>query len=148
MSIDINKAVKGSEKIGPTKNDTSTRVIGIDEETTAILKRWRLEQRKDFLKRGISINRSQFVFTDEENKTFMYRDHLRDMMKKYPEKQIDIHGFRHTHATLLLDAGVNYKDVQARLGHKSADMTMNVYAHPIQNDQQITAKFTQYLNTI
>lgn len=148
MSIDINKAVKGSEKIGPTKNDASTRVIGIDEETTAILKRWRLEQRKDFLKRGISINRSQFVFTDEENKTFMYRDHLRDMMKKYPEKQIDIHGFRHTHATLLLDAGVNYKDVQARLGHKSADMTMNVYAHPIQNDQQITAKFTQYLNTI
>uniref|UniRef100_UPI003AF32049 tyrosine-type recombinase/integrase n=1 Tax=Tetragenococcus halophilus TaxID=51669 RepID=UPI003AF32049 len=57
------------------------------------------------------------------------------------------HGFRHTHATLSLESGVNYKDVQRRLGHASSDMTMNVYAHSVGNDKQTSLKFATYLST-
>ena len=39
------------------------------------------------------------------------------------------HTLRHTHATLLLEAGVSPKAVQHRLGHKSIDTTMRIYTH-------------------
>jgi integrase len=36
---------------------------------------------------------------------------------------------RHTHATLLLLAGVNVKAVSARLGHASIQITLDTYMH-------------------
>ena len=41
----------------------------------------------------------------------------------------DFHSLRHTHATILLEAGVNVKEVQHRLGHKDIQTTLNIYAH-------------------
>ena len=38
------------------------------------------------------------------------------------------HLFRHTHASLLLNAGANWKELQVRLGHKSIMTTMDLYA--------------------
>lgn len=40
-----------------------------------------------------------------------------------------MHGTRHTHATLLIEAGVNFKVIQARLGHSSYQQTMDTYSH-------------------
>ena len=49
-------------------------------------------------------------------------------------KKIDVHGFfmhgtRHTHATLLIKAGMNFKVIQIRLGHSSFKETMDTYNH-------------------
>lgn len=44
------------------------------------------------------------------------------------------HSLRHFHATTLLSAGVPVKTVQARLGHASAAMTLDVYAHAVPDD--------------
>ena len=41
----------------------------------------------------------------------------------------DYHSLRHTHATKLVEAGVNAKAVQARMGHKKIATTMNTYIH-------------------
>lgn len=41
----------------------------------------------------------------------------------------DMHTLRHSHATLLLEAGVPPKAVQQRLGHKTIRVTMEIYAH-------------------
>ncbi|MDN6268729.1 MAG: tyrosine-type recombinase/integrase [Tetragenococcus koreensis] len=60
-------------------------------------------------------------------------------------KRITIHGFRHTHTTLSLDTGIYYKDVQKRLGHRTADMMMNFYAHAIGNDDEITKTIAHYI---
>ena len=38
------------------------------------------------------------------------------------------HLFRHTHASLLLNAGANWKELQLRMGHKSIKTTMDIYA--------------------
>lgn len=38
------------------------------------------------------------------------------------------HLFRHTHASLMLNAGANWKELQTRLGHKSISTTMDTYA--------------------
>lgn len=41
----------------------------------------------------------------------------------------DFHCLRHTHATMLIEAGANIKDVSLRLGHSRVETTLQVYAH-------------------
>lgn len=52
------------------------------------------------------------------------------------KKGFTIHSMRHTHATLLLKKGVNIKVVSERLGHSSATVTMNIYAHVLESMEQ------------
>lgn len=48
----------------------------------------------------------------------------------FPElPNITLKGLRHTHATLLLQAGVNPKIVQERLGHSNISTTLDIYSH-------------------
>jgi len=55
-------------------------------------------------------------------------------------KRITIHGLRHTCASLLLAAGVPPNVVQQRLGHKSIEITLSVYAHVLPGQQQDAAR--------
>jgi integrase len=43
--------------------------------------------------------------------------------------RVRLHNLRHTHATLLLKAGVNPKVVSERLGHQSIGITLDLYGH-------------------
>lgn len=59
-------------------------------------------------------------------------------LKEYAAKaglpqSFSFHGLRHTHATLLLESGANYKSIQIRLGHSSFKTTMDVYSHVTAN---------------
>lgn len=56
------------------------------------------------------------------------------------------HGFRHTHCSLLFEAGVTIKEVQDRLGHTDVQTTMNIYAH-VSKECKTSAieKFSNYL---
>lgn len=47
---------------------------------------------------------------------------------------------RHTHATLLIKAGVHAKVIQERLGHADAKTTMDIYAHVLHTTQGDTAE--------
>ena len=42
---------------------------------------------------------------------------------------IRLHDLRHTHATLLIDAGIPAKVVAERLGHATASFTIETYQH-------------------
>lgn len=44
-------------------------------------------------------------------------------------KVIRIHDFRHSHASLLANAGVNIQEISRRLGHAKVEITWNVYSH-------------------
>jgi hypothetical protein len=46
---------------------------------------------------------------------------------------------RHTHATLLLQEGVNIKAVAKRLGHASIQISLDTYAHVLQQIEQHAA---------
>ena len=57
------------------------------------------------------------------------RQHLVRHFKKAKVPNIGFHGFRHTHASLLLNSGIPYKELQHRLGHSQISMTMDTYSH-------------------
>jgi integrase len=56
------------------------------------------------------------------------------------------HAWRHTSATLLVDAGKPIKTVQARLGHSTPAITMALYVHPVaEADREAAAQFDTFL---
>lgn len=58
-----------------------------------------------------------------------------------------IHSFRHTHATLLIDAGMPVKTVSKRLGHSNVETTFKYYVHDLPGRQEeAAAKFDEILN--
>ncbi|WDC80680.1 tyrosine-type recombinase/integrase [Ligilactobacillus ruminis] len=58
-----------------------------------------------------------------------------------------MHGFRHTHASLLFQAGATIKEVQTRLGHSSSKTTLDIYTHVTQSKkQEVAQKFANYID--
>jgi integrase len=51
-----------------------------------------------------------------------------------PLPRLTVHELRHSHATILLRAGVPVHIVAKRLGHKDPSVTLNVYADVIPDD--------------
>lgn len=63
-------------------------------------------------------------------------------------KKFDFHCLRHTHATRLLEAGANPKDVQVRLGHKNIETTLQVYTHTTEKMENETASIFNNINIL
>ena len=62
-----------------------------------------------------------------------------DVVKWTGLPHLTVHGLRHAHATMLLEAGVNPKVVSERLSHSSIAVTMDVYAHVLPGMQEAAA---------
>lgn len=76
----------------------------------------------------------------------MVNDWLNYLIKKYKLPRITPHHFRHTHASLLLQAGVPVKEVSERLGHKDVKITLEIYSHVMPEEAEKTAdKFANFL---
>jgi integrase len=48
--------------------------------------------------------------------------------------EVSFHALRHTHASQLIDAGVDIVTISKRLGHAKPDITLRVYAHLFNRD--------------
>jgi integrase len=66
----------------------------------------------------------------------IYNSTVNDVLARHCKEcgisEISIHGLRHTHASLLLFAGVSIASVARRLGHASITTTQKTYLHIIQ----------------
>lgn len=61
---------------------------------------------------------------------------------------VSFHGLRHTHASQLIDAGVDIVTISRRLGHAKPDITLKVYAHLFkQRDDKAAAAINAALGT-
>ena len=127
--VHITKTLNYKQETNSPKSKTSLRDIDIDQATVSMLKQYRLRQTKEAWKIGKSesIVFSDFIHEYPNNRTLQTR--LRTHFKRANVTNIGFHGFRHTHASLLLNSGIPYKELQHRLGHSTLSMTMDVYSH-------------------
>lgn len=65
--------------------------------------------------------------------------HYREAHPTHDLPTLNVHELRHTHASLLFEAGQSVKVVQERLGHASAQVTLNTYAHLLHDAQSRAA---------
>ena len=152
-TIDINKTLASTKTaviVQSPKSKSSIRNISIDTETARILRLWKLRQREEFLKVGIIPKTKQLVFANSENNfkwIFFPNYTLKKICEEHDFKLIKIHGFRHTHASLLFESGnMSIKAVQHRLGHSDIQTTMNIYTHVTQlQKDNIGNDFAKYM---
>lgn len=121
------------------KTNRSRRSIPIPDDTARLLNTHRRAQAEQMLAAGPKCARNDFVFSNavgsfldltKTRKAF----HAQCRAAKVPE--IRLYDIRHTHATLLLAAGVNLKVVSERLGHASIALTADTYSHVLAGMQQ------------
>lgn len=114
QSLSINKTwdYKGGGGFMPTKNQSSVRKIQID---------WQLIIQFSTLVKDLPEDEPIFVSEKVYNSTV--NDILTRHCKKADIPVISVHGLRHTHASLLLFAGVSIASVAQRLGHSSMTTT-------------------------
>jgi integrase len=119
---------------GPPKSAKSVRTIDLDPETVGLLREER--ERQLFERRAWGDGyRSDLdlVFCRPDGSTedpdVVGRRFVRRVRAVAGLPTIGLHGLRHTHATLLLEEGVDIKTVSERLGHDSVQTTLDLYAH-------------------
>lgn len=61
-------------------------------------------------------------------KAILYKE-LKKKSEQAGLKKIRVHDFRHSHASLLIDMGINPLLISERLGHERVETTLNTYSH-------------------
>lgn len=127
--------------LGKTKNSSSVRVLPIHDKLLSILEKQLLI--KNNLKYDISDGGLIFP-ADNGHVDFINRmpngRHLHPVYLAVKSRKISretsipftFHKLRHTYATKLIESGADIVDVQKRLGHTSAEVTLRFYVHPTQ----------------
>ena len=121
LIVDKTWDYKGDGGFLPTKNKSSVRKIQLD---------WQTIIKFSEIIKGLPEDKPIFVQGRVFNST------INGVLERYCKKLgipvISIHGLRHTHASLLLFAGVSIASVARRLGHASMTTTQKTYIHIIQ----------------
>lgn len=111
--------IKGVYYIGPTKNAQSTRVVTIPATVCNML--------DEYISRLYEPEPQEPLFL------LVYRvsllQHLNRAAKKAGLENIRLHDLRHSHASLLINLGVNILAISRRLGHSDIKTTLNIYGH-------------------
>lgn len=131
------KSPKGGFK--PTKNKSSIRKVQLD---------WKLSMQFSQILNQIDDNRP--IFTLDKR---IFNSTVNNRLEKYCQRLgipvISVHGLRHTHASLLLFAGVSIASVAKRLGHANMTTTQQTYLHIIQElENKDNTKIIQHLATL
>lgn len=130
------------------KTKKSNREIVIDNGTIKALQNWHVIQMRYLLSHGFS--KPKYMFTSRIN-DFLVNSVFACRYKKYQKAanlpHISLHGLRHTHASLLFEAGATAKEVQERLGHTNISTTLNIYTHVTDETKNGTKdKLVNYLS--
>lgn len=121
----LSQKLKGEDRITPPKNKSSIRVIQIPKPLLAVLdehyNRCKIMPRfsDDYIICG-GTTPLRDTSLDNANRTFATQADV---------KHIRIHDFRHSHASLLANNGINIQEIARRLGHSDISMTLKTYSH-------------------
>ncbi len=136
------------------KTSSSVRTIYMDSELLAFLQDLKREQEKRKAAGGW-----MYCYENEEGYLFHTTSLLEDVKQINfvclwedgriiaPEsfafflrkRGLNSHSFRHTHATMLVEAKASPKEIAGRLGHKTTDITLNLYTHETEAMQKNVA---------
>lgn len=128
-----------------TVKDKDARYICVDDEIMDIF-RTRLEEQTEQRKRAGDLWYEPFpnlVFENAFGKHFAHstvRKHFKKSVAEIGLPEERFHNLRHNYTSRALEAGDDVTTVQKNLGHATADFTLKVYAHGIEEAQIRSAK--------
>ena len=154
-TVSINKAVarrKDGQVVKSPKTVSGYRTVTLPPVCFDLLRRWQKEQLALRIRLG-----SEWKGKDDMKETYIFindfggmhdissvRKRFHDIIKRYNDSVeneedklplIRLHDLRHTSATLLVAAGCDYATISHRLGHSKVSVTLDIYSHPLpEND--------------
>ena len=132
----IVQKLAGDDRITPPKNKSSDRTLQVPLPLLAVFD----EQRKWQKKNGVYSKHAKIC-----GGLYALRDtSIENKNRQYAERaglpKIRIHDFRHTHASLLANEGINIQEIARRLGHAKIEMTWNTYSHLYPREEERAVK--------
>jgi hypothetical protein len=125
------------------KSDHGRRSVALDAGTVRVLREWRKHQLEERLAWGPAWTDNGRAFAREDG-TDLHPERVSErfdrLVKESGLPRLTVHGLRHTHATLALQAGIHPKVVQERLSHSSVAFTLDKYSHAIPAMQEDAAE--------
>lgn len=118
------------------------RSLALDGTTVDVLRHWRAQQAEQRLAAGPAWHDTGLVFTRPDGSGHRPKRLSSDFTAQVDDvglPRIGVHGLRHTYATAALRAGVSPEVVSRRLGHSSVVITLSLYAHVFEQDDQAAA---------
>lgn len=153
-SLDFKKATTDKQNMfGETKNYNSKRIIKISKTLTNDLQFYLKYQNQNKLALKDSYHHElNLVFCRNDGdylpKSSLFNAFAR-ILKKASLPNLPIHSLRHTHAVLQLEAGVDMKTLQERLGHGSYKVTADVYSHVSKKlEAKSMEKYEEYMKNV
>lgn len=126
----------------PPKNKRSQRAIKLSESASVMLREYRVWQAEQRLSVGDRWEDCGRLFVTWDGRP-MHPDTLPRWFDKFLKRHglpdINIHGLRHTCASLMIAHNVDIRTVSKRLGHAQVSTTGNIYAHQIQSADEAAA---------
>jgi len=143
-------------KLLTPKTKTSKRKIAVDGTVIEELKKHKAKQNIVRMKNKDTYYEGDFVFTKETEylgypeiiKTIEYR--MRRLLKLSGlPTSLTPHSLRHTHTSLLAEAGASLPEIMERLGHKDDETTKSVYLHVTEATKKETSqKFSELMKSL
>lgn len=125
------------------KSDAAERSLALDSRTVAALRRWKRRQAKERLAWPVDRPDTDLVFTREDGEGHRPKrlsSTFTEALDRLGLQRIGLHGLRHSYATAALRAGVSPEVLAKRLGHASVVVTLSIYAHVFEQDDQAAAE--------
>lgn len=127
-TVTVNKTLNGQRDIVPPKTKSGYRTISIDKSTLLMMRLFKARSQQ-----RVGMQDLPIVFWGRDiNKpkhTVVERKKLRRILNELNLERRSLHAFRHTHATMMVKAGMPPKELQYRMGHSDISITLGIYTH-------------------
>lgn len=115
------------------KTEKSIRTITIDPLLIGLLQEYKKQQQQTMKDNKPFYHDNGFIFATNEGYPKTIKNistRMQRLLKKTTiKKHLTPHSFRHTHTSLLAQAGVSLPEIMERLGHDDEDTTKKIYLH-------------------
>ncbi len=136
-------SVEYETTVSDVKTVNSRRTVDLDARTVAVLRAWRKRHLELLLLTGRTPDPTALVFARADGNP-THPDYFSQTFERLTAQtdlpRIRLHDLRHTHASILLQAGTPVKVVSERLGHANPAFTINVYQHVLPGMQADAAE--------
>ena len=140
-TLDVNKTLNCEKEITSPKTKSSIRAIDLDNKTVLMLRLYKNRQSQMGREIGLTYEKVFPNYFDEYRDARTLRHRLEKHLKLSKCPRLTFHAFRHTHASILLNAGLPYKEIQTRLGHSQISITMDTYSHLSKDNKKNATSF-------
>ncbi len=146
MTISVNRSLQvlkgGAKMIREPKTPKARRLISMTPSLALQLREYKQSQSVLYLLNDKPIQQDDLIFSDLEGHP-INPNTVTPAFNKIAKRagfKLRLHDLRHTHATLMLKAGVHPKIVSERLGHSTVAFTLDTYSHVVPGLQEAAAK--------